>query len=139
MKHTQPLHGSDTAASPVSVATRTQVALLIDEEGVIRECSKGAEEMFRGGAKALVGSHVSKFISRFSGADAFHGGELEPKLEYLCHCGAPFRAIRCDGTAFVGEICVANHVGRKGNHVRLVVLQTSPRCDPTTPNVWCLG
>lgn len=112
--------------------------LVLGQDGVVTECSNGALRLFRANERTIIGRHISDFIPRFSRHELVRAGALEPQLDYLCHCGAPFRARRTTGEPFVCELYFHDHDGVSPDKLRLIVREVAAPDLSRTGNSWCL-
>ena len=101
-------------------------ALVLDEHGMIRDCSKAGEQLFGYRHNELVWQHISKLFPQLLDVQLVHNGRFNPRLEFLCHCGLPFRGQNQQGRSFDGELHFIhlNHGERRT--IRLIV---RPSCD----------
>lgn len=100
-------------------------ALTLDERGVIVECSKHAAEIFGYNSLELVWQHVSKVLPQLSEMELFKDGQLNPRLNFLAHCGHHFQVKSRYGMVFLGDlffITLNHHPGQ--NFLRLLIQPT---------------
>jgi PAS domain S-box-containing protein len=87
---------------------REPVALILDENGMIRDCSHTSEELFGYKLRELISLHVSKLLPQLSEFDLIQNGQFNPRFVYLCHCGHLFTAQKSEGGTFLSELCLVN-------------------------------
>ena len=98
------LHVVSSKAQPSS--WREPVALILDESGMICDCSKTSEELFGYNLRELISLHVSKLLPQLSEIELVQNGQVNPRLVYLCHCGHLFKAQSHHGGSFLSELCL---------------------------------
>lgn len=79
-------------------------ALVLDERGMIRDCSHAGEQLFGYRRSELAWQHISKLIPQLFDTQLVQSGQLNPHLEFLCHCGLPFQAQNQQGMTFDSEL-----------------------------------
>jgi PAS domain S-box-containing protein len=89
---------------PHSIEKIAMSTISLDDGGLIRDCSADCESLFGYKQAELVGQHVSLLLPQLHGVDLVKGGEINPRLKYLCHCAIPFQVRRRDGHNFAGEV-----------------------------------
>lgn len=87
-----------------ATARRLAASLLLDDQGVIRDCECSGEGLFGYSLRELVCAHVSKLLPRLRGIELIQDGVLNPQLDQLCHCGHVFRVRGRHGVAFPSEL-----------------------------------
>jgi PAS domain S-box-containing protein len=75
-------------------------ALSLDERGMIQDCSKSFEKLFGFQRRDLVWQHFSRLLPQFTEVDLIQSGQLNPFLNYLCHCGHRYQAQNRQGDTF---------------------------------------
>lgn len=66
------------------------LAVVFDEDGVIQDCSTNCENVVGYSRSELVSRHISKLILQFALVPLFVNGQVNPRLDFLSHCGVPF-------------------------------------------------
>lgn len=96
-------------------------ALVLDERGMICDCSKAGEKLFGYSRKDLVWQHVSKLLPELSEILLVKNGQINPQLGFLSHCGHPFRAINRLGNTFLNELhfVLLDYAGRRT--IRMII------------------
>lgn len=98
--------GAHAALSEQQAAGRREpVVLLLDESGMIRECSNRSERLFGYKLCELTSLHISKLLPQLSGFELIHDGQFSPQFDYLCHCGRLFEVHKFHGGTFHCELC----------------------------------
>ena len=94
---------------------REPAALLLDESGMIRDCCNIGEELFGYSLSDMVSQHVSKLLPQLCGIELVKDGQLNPKLDYLCHCGHLFGVQTQLGGILPSELSLVSleHAGRR--------------------------
>jgi PAS domain S-box-containing protein len=77
--------------------------LTLDANGSIQECSNSIETIFGYHPHELVWQHISCLFPRFSEVALIQGNQLNPMLNYLCHCDHVFEA-----TDKRGDVVICN-------------------------------
>ena len=62
-------------------------ALTLDDRGMIRACNKSFESLFGFRRSELAWRHVSSLFPQFVDIELVRAGEIDPFVNYLCHCG----------------------------------------------------
>ena len=106
---------------------REPVSLILDEKGMIRDCSETSEELFGYKIRELIAFHVSKLLPQLSEFELVQNGQFNPRFVYLCRCGHLFKAQSQHGRAFLSELSLVslNHAGQ-----RILKLFVLPSSDP---------
>ena len=115
-------HQANTLASGGVADTETidLVVLTLDDQGVIRDCSRACEQVFGYPSNELTGRHVSTLLPQLPNTELVEEGRINSRLAYLCHCAFAFQARRRDGQVFSSEL----FINRLGIH-NIVVLVRS--------------
>jgi hypothetical protein len=95
--------------------------LILDEAGMILDCTDAGEELFECSKNELVKQHVSKLLPQLSKTILVTNGALNSHLSYICRCGYHFMTrSRNRGTFFTDlNFVVLKNGGR--NILRLIV------------------
>jgi hypothetical protein len=78
--------------------------LLLDEDGLIRDCSKSVEARFGYRLNDIVWQHVSCLFPQFSEAVLIQKGQINPNVEYIAHCGHVFQGLGRRGGTIPTEL-----------------------------------
>jgi len=95
-------------------------ALSLDHQGVIRDCTVGAAQLFKGSVAQLRGLSVSHFLPRV--AMELRNGRFGPRLAFLFRCGVLQQAVATDGERFLVALSVVQ-LGNPGVPPFLVVVE----------------
>lgn len=107
---------------PVSNACIDDVAaLMLDERGMILDCSKSAEELLGYLRSELVWRHVSLLVPHFENNTMILNGKVNPRIRYLCHCGHLFKVRDRQGQSFLSEIHLFEPQNQDRRTVRLIL------------------
>lgn len=68
-------------------------ALLLDDQGIIKECSQSFEKLFGYNRSELVWQHISCLFPQLSEIDLILEDRLNPLLNYICYCDHIFEAL----------------------------------------------
>ena len=94
-------------SSGVSDAGKIDLAVLtLNDQGVIRDCSRACEQVFGYPPEELAGRHVSMLLPQLPDTDLVQEGRINSRLAYLCHCAVAFQARRRDGRCFASELFI---------------------------------
>ena len=120
MAHTH-IDGDETPANRHDPA-----ALVLDERGMIRDCSKACEKLFGYRRSELAWQHVSKLFPQLSDVQLVQDGKFNPQLDFLCHFGLRFKTINHLGDSFDSELHFIHLDYREHRSIRLIVQPTTP-------------
>ncbi len=67
--------------------------LLLDESGIILRCSKSMERLFGYRVSEIAWQHISCLFPQLSEVTLTRQGRINPKLEYIAHCGHVFEGL----------------------------------------------
>lgn len=104
----------------------TVIEIELDEEGIIRSCNGVCEEMVGFRREELVSRPISMLVRKLSEYQIVLNHNLNPVLDYICHCGMPFQMINKAGDTFFSQIkfVYLNHL--KVPTVRLLAIPMAP-------------
>lgn len=109
------------AASNVAQLKDDVAALMVDERGMILDCSKSAERLLGYLRSELVWRHVSLLLPHFENNAMIHNGQINPMTRYLCHCGHLFKVVDRQGRSFLCEIHLFEPQNPDRHTVRLIL------------------
>lgn len=89
---------------------------------MICDCNKPGEQLFGYMRSELIWQHVSLLLPQFAGVALVRGGQVDPHLDFLCHCGHLFRVQKREGEVFSGELNVV-HLEHEGRRVLRVMVR----------------
>jgi PAS domain S-box-containing protein len=94
-------------SSGVSNAGKIDLAVLtLNDQGMIRDCSRACEQVFGYPPEELAGRHVSMLLPQLPDTDLVQEGRINARLAHLCHCAVAFQARRRDGRCFASELFI---------------------------------
>lgn len=94
-------------SSGVSDAGKMDLAVLtLNDQGMIRDCSRACEQVFGYPPEELAGRHVSMLLPQLPDTDLVQEGRINARLAHLCHCAVAFQARRRDGRCFASELFI---------------------------------
>lgn len=100
---------------------REPAALMLDERGMICDCSEAGEELFGYSRPEITWQHVTRLLPELDGIKLVQDGEINPMLVFLSRCGHRFLARTRQGGTLSSELNFFN-VGRTGKlMLRLIV------------------
>lgn len=96
-------------------------ALSLDERGMIQWCNKPFESLLGFRRSELIWQHVSKLLPEFADIELVQNGQVNPRLNYLCHCGHLYETQSKDGDIFLASLALIRieHNGKKS--IRMIV------------------
>lgn len=71
--------------------------LLLDEDGMIKDCSKSVERLFGYRLNEIIWQHVSCLFPKFLETALIQKGRVNPKFNYIAHCGHIFQGVSKQG------------------------------------------
>lgn len=96
-------------------------SLILDEQGMISDCSSACERLFGYHRNDLVLSHISKLMPQLRGINFFIKGHINPRLGFLTHCGKLYQAHKKHGGTFNSALNFV-HLQTSGKHIiRLLI------------------
>jgi hypothetical protein len=101
--------------SVIAGGAREDMAVLtLDDRGMICDCDRASETLFRYRRSELVWQHVSMLLPQLAGLELMSNGQPNPRLRFLCHIGRHFQAVTQDGEHFASELFlnVLDNMGR---------------------------
>ena len=78
--------------------------LLLDEDGLISDCNETVEMLFGYSHGEIVWQHISCLIPQLQGLELVEKGRINPKLDFICHCGHIFQGLSKEGSAIPAEM-----------------------------------
>ncbi|HEY6094132.1 MAG TPA: PAS domain-containing protein [Gallionellaceae bacterium] len=73
--------------------------LVLDEDGMIKDCSKSAERLFGYRLSEIIWQHISCLFPQFQEVALIQKGRVNPKFNYIAHCGHIFQGLNKQGLA----------------------------------------
>lgn len=96
-------------------AVEDTAVLTLDDRGMVRDCNRGGELLFKYRRGELVWRHVSMLLPELADMDLMPNGQPNPRLRYLCRVGHHLQAVTHDGACFASELflnVLDNGIGR---------------------------
>jgi PAS domain S-box-containing protein len=100
------------------------LALSLDENGMIQECSRSIEKLFGFSQNDLLCRHFSMLFPQLTGVEIARAGQINPLLNYLCRCGHHFLTQNRQGEVFTSNLSVT-HIGYDGSRLLRIVVRPS--------------
>jgi hypothetical protein len=79
-------------------------SLLLDEDGLIQDCSKPVESLFGYRLGELAWQHISCLFPHLSEIALIQQGRVNPKLDFISRCGHIFLGLNKQGNAIPTEL-----------------------------------
>ncbi|MCX7175227.1 MAG: hypothetical protein NT159_15165 [Proteobacteria bacterium] len=92
------------AGDPCRGAEGEMAALTLNGRGLVRDCSRASEALFKYRRGDLVWRHVSLLLPQLAVLELVQNGEINPRLRFLCRIGHAFQAVTQDGKQFPSEL-----------------------------------
>jgi PAS domain S-box-containing protein len=92
------------SAANAARAVKDVAALTLDDRGMVCDCNRAGEALFRYSRSELVWRHVSMVLPQLAGLEMMANGEPNPRLRFLCRIGRQFQAVTHDGRRFASEL-----------------------------------
>jgi len=110
-----------TERSEHPASAHESAELILDESGMILDCTDAGEDLFECSKNDLVKQHISKLLPQLSKTTLVTNGALNSHLSYICRCGYHFLTqSRRRGTFFTDlNFVILKNGGR--NILRLIV------------------
>lgn len=96
-------------------------ALILNEYGLIGDCCSDGESLFGYHREELLLKHVSVLLPQLADLHLIQDGALNPRLDFLCHCGHRFVAQTRDGSCFHSQLHFVHLQHRDRTMIRLIV------------------
>jgi len=95
--HRRPYAEMQETPKMPSTAWNEPPALLLDEGGLIRDCSTSVETLFGYRLGELVWQHISCLFPQFSDIALLQNGQIDAKLNFISRCGHIFLGLDRQG------------------------------------------
>jgi PAS domain-containing protein len=102
-------------------AAEDVAVLTLDEHGMILDCSRTAETLFKYRPSEIVRRHVSVLLPQLAEVDLIQNGEPNPGLRFLCRIGCLFGTVTQDGERFSSELFLTALFNEEPGHLLLIV------------------
>jgi PAS domain-containing protein len=80
------------------------VRLTLDNHGLIKDCNRICEVLFKYSRDMLCHRHVSLLVPQLADFALLQDGQINPQLRYLCRIGQQFEAVNHNGERFATEL-----------------------------------
>lgn len=114
------------AASITPHYESTVMEIELDEKGIIRDCNDTCEELVGFKREELVSMPISMLIRKLSEYQIILNHNLNPVLDYICHCGMPFQVKGKAGDTFFSQIKFVHLRHLKVPMIRLLASPMAP-------------
>lgn len=104
----------------------SMIEIDMDERGLIRNCNGTCEEMVGFSRDELVSRPISLLIRTLSEYQLILDHDLNPVLDYICHCGMLFQVKSKAGDTFLSQIRFVHLQHLKVPKVRLLASPMAP-------------
>lgn len=104
------------------------VALILDERGMICDCSRAGENIFEYRRSDLVWNHISKLFPELSGITLVHNEKFNSRLGFLCRCGHLFQVQNQQGEIFHSALHFV-HLECRGKRIIRLILRISDNAE----------
>lgn len=98
----------------------SEAVLTLDGRGMIRDCNRAGEQLFKYRRSELVWRAVSLLLPELAELELMQGGQPNPRLRYLCRIGRQFQVMTQAGECFRSVLCL-NLIDSRG-HGRLSLI-----------------
>lgn len=85
-------------------AAEDVVVLTLDGHGMVCDCNRACEDLFKYHRSELVWRHVSMLLPQLAELALMQNGQPNPHLRFLCRIGRHFLAVTQDGERFASEV-----------------------------------
>jgi PAS domain S-box-containing protein len=87
------------------VGMHEAAAFLMDVQGIIQSCNESAERISGYAQHELLWQHISCLFPQFVDVQFVMADQLNPLLNYLCHCEHMFEARNKQGETMLCNLC----------------------------------
>jgi len=101
----------------IPAGSEEHVAVLrLDASGMVRDCNRASEALFKYRRSELVWRPVSMLLPQLAAWELVQNGQPNPQLKFLCRISRRFQAVTRDGRQFATELFfnLLNSAGRGG-------------------------
>lgn len=85
-------------------AAQAKAMLVLDAHGMIRECNRAAEQLFKYPHNFLVWQSITLLIPDLAGITLLDGDQPNSRLRFLCRIGHQFQAVSREGDTFACDL-----------------------------------
>ena len=109
------IQAPSTARSRVtdSFIVEDVASLTLDDHGLVCDCNRAGEALFKYRRSELVWKHVSMLLPQLVDFELMQNGQPNPQLRFLCRIGRYFQAVPKEGAHFPSELFL-NRLNNKG-------------------------
>jgi PAS domain S-box-containing protein len=93
---------ANTASKAHYSSSRIEIEL--DKNGIIQDCNPACEDLVGYRKEELVSRPISLLINMLARYPLTLGDRIEPRLDFICHCGIPFQMEKKTGSAFFSQL-----------------------------------
>ena len=111
--------------APGPFGSRSPASLMLDENGMIRDCCATGEKLFGYSLRILLAQHVSNIFPQLRGIELVQDGQVNPWLDDLCRCGHVFLARSGYGGIVPSELSLVSREQAGTRLLRLLVMPTA--------------
>lgn len=109
------------APAPSRVPLVAETGLIADADGAIVQCDPALATALGYPVEELLGMPVGELLPELSGVRLLADGLPDPRLSFLCHCDARFRAIASRGRVLASRLAMSR-IGEPGSmRLRIIV------------------
>ncbi len=98
--------------------------LILDEKGMICDCSQAGEKLFGYRRNDLVWQHISKLFPQLTEITLVQNKKFNSRLGFLCRCGHIFKAQNQQGGTFYSGLHFV-HLHCRGERIIKLILSPS--------------
>lgn len=117
-------HGGSAAGGRQEMAVLT-----LDEQGMIHDCNRDSEALFKYPRNELVRRHVSMLLPQLAEWELMQGGQPNPRLRFLCRSGHHYQAVTKNGWHFPSNLFFNRLDGAGQGGMSLIVRPVAPPGD----------
>jgi PAS domain-containing protein len=113
---------TETNTSYYTPPTVEDLAVLtLDENGMIKECSKAGADLLGCAASKLTWLNVSKFLPRLGEVALLQGERVNPYLRFLSRAGHQFEFIAMSGAHFTSQLFFNEAENQNSHYLRVII------------------
>jgi len=104
-RDTKATAGARAASNRIEAGTVQDVAaLILNDRGMICDCNRDSEMLFKYRRSELVWRHVSMLLPQLAKVEMLENGQPNPHLRFLCRIGRYFESVACGGEHFASAL-----------------------------------
>lgn len=113
---------SDAGHSIIPACSRDDLAALtVDDRGMVCDCNRAGEALFKYRRSELVWGPVSNLLPQLADFALIQNGEPNQRLKFLCHIGLYFMAVTKEGEHFSSELFLNCLDSKRNSRLSLIV------------------